>query len=71
MLGSSVWTSIAGYAVMVLTVAQQVFVEQGMPHDTAGWLKLAGGIIAGLGLRFAKDSNVSNAPVPAEASQVK
>lgn len=71
MLGSSVWTSIAGYAVMVLTVAQQVFVEQGMPHDTAGWLKLAGGIIMGIGLRFAKDSNVSNAPVPAEASQVK
>lgn len=70
MLGSSVWTSIAGYAVMVLTVAQQVFVEQGMPHDTAGWLKLAGGIIAGLGLRFAKDANVSNAPVPAEAQKV-
>lgn len=70
MLGSSIWTSIAGYAVIVLTVAQQVVGEQGMPHDTAGWLKLAGGIIAGLGLRFAKDANVSNAPAPTAAQKV-
>lgn len=70
MLGSSVWTSIAGYSVILLTVAQQVFVEQGMPHDTAGWFKFAAGIVAGLGLRFAKDANVSNAPAPAEAQKV-
>lgn len=69
-LGSSPLTSIFGYVVIVLTVAQQVFVEQGIPHDVAGWLKLAGGIITGVALRFTKDSNVSNAPVPAEAKPV-
>lgn len=69
-LGSSPITSIMGYLAIVLTVAQQVFVEQGMPHDTADWLKLAGGIIAGVGLRFAKDSNISNAPVPVDAQKV-
>ena len=70
-LGSSPVTSILGYVTILITVAQQVVTEQGMPSDTAGWVKLAGGIIVGIGLRFSKDSNVSNAPVPAEASQVK
>lgn len=70
-LGSSPVTSILGYVTILITVAQQAITEQGMPSDTAGWIKLAGGIIMGIGLRFAKDSNVSNAPVPAEAQSVK
>ena len=70
MLGSSIWTSIMGYLVIVLTVANQAFVEQGLPHDAAGWIKLVGGIVAGVGLRMAKDANVSNAAEPAEAHKV-
>ena len=53
-----------------MTIGQQVVTEQGMPADTAGWTKLVGGIIMGIGLRLAKDSNVSNAPVPADAQKV-
>ncbi|MBK8270519.1 MAG: hypothetical protein IPK83_20365 [Planctomycetes bacterium] len=70
-LGSSPVTSILGYVTILITVAQQVVTEQGMPSDTAGWIKLVGGIIIGIGLRFSKDANVSNAPVPAEASKVQ
>ena len=70
-LGSSPVTSILGYITILITVAQQVVTEQGMPSDTAGWIKLVGGIILGIGLRFSKDANVSNAPVPAEASKVQ
>lgn len=69
-LGSSPVTSILGYVTILITVAQQVVTEQGMPSDTAGWIKLAGGIIMGIGLRFAKDSNVSNAPVASDAHKV-
>lgn len=70
-LGSSPVTSILGYITILITVAQQVVTEQGMPSDTAGWIKLVGGIIIGIGLRFSKDANVSNAPVPAEASKIQ
>lgn len=70
-LGSSPVTSILGYITILITVAQQVVTEQGMPYDTAGWIKLVGGIIIGIGLRFSKDANASNAPVPAEASKVQ
>ncbi|MBS0150470.1 MAG: hypothetical protein JSR31_05970 [Nitrospira sp.] len=70
-LGSSPITSIMGYLTIVLTVAQQVFTEQGMPHDTGGWIRLVGGIILGVGLRFSKDANISNAPVPAPAAKVE
>lgn len=69
-LGSSPVTSILGYITILMTIGQQVVTEQGMPSDTAGWIKLVGGIIMGIGLRFAKDSNVSNAPVPADAQKV-
>lgn len=72
LLGSSPVTSIIGYLTIALTVAQQVFAEQGMPQDTGGWIRLAGGIIVGLGLRFSKDHNVSSAPIPtATAEPVK
>ena len=70
MLGTSMWTSIVGYCIIALTVAHQVFVEQGMPHDLNGWITLAGGIVTGVGLRLAKDANVSNAPNPTAAKPV-
>ena len=68
-LGSSPITSILGYVVVIMTVVQQVVTEQGLPHDVAGWLKLVGGIITGVALRFAKDANVSNAPSPTTVAQ--
>jgi hypothetical protein len=64
MLGSSWMTSAVGYLVMVLTVAQQVFAEQGLPHDVTGWLKFVGGIVTGVGIALAKDFNKSNSPAP-------
>lgn len=68
-LGSSPVTSIIGYLTIVLAIGQQVVAEQGMPQDTGGWIRLAGGIIVGLGLRFSKDHNVSNAPVPTAVAE--
>ena len=70
MFGASWMTSVVGYFVILLTVANQVFVEQGMPHDLNGWITLAGGIVTGVGLRLAKDANVSNAPNPTVAKPV-
>ena len=64
MLGSSWMTSVVGYVVIVLTVANQVFVEQGMPSGAAGWIKFVGGIVTGVGIALSKDFNKSNAPVP-------
>lgn len=61
-LGSSWMTSAVGYLVIVLTVAQQVFTEQGMPGDVVGWLKFVGGLVTGVGIALAKDFNRSNAP---------
>lgn len=63
-LGSSWMTSLAGYAVIVLTVAQQVYTEHGLPEDVAGWIKFVGGIVVGVGIALAKDANKSNAPSP-------
>lgn len=64
LLGSSPVTSVMGYVVIIMTVIQQVLSEEGMPHDVAGWLRVMGGIITGIALRFTKDANVSNSPVP-------
>ena len=69
MLGSSWMTSAVGYLVIVLTVAQQVFTEQGLPTDTAGWIKFAGGIVTGVGIALSKDFNKSNAPKPEPVAQ--
>lgn len=63
-LGSSWMTTAVGYVVIVLTVAQQVFTEHGMPSDVAGWIKFVGGIVTGVGIALAKDFNKSNAPIP-------
>jgi hypothetical protein len=64
MFGSWMTTAM-GYIVVAATVAQQAISEQGIPSDTAGWIKLVGGIVTGIGLMLAKDYNKSNAPVPA------
>lgn len=69
-LGSSPVTSIMGYLVIVATVVQTVITEEGIPHDVAGWLNFGGKIAVGIALRFSKDSNVSNAPVPVDAQKV-
>lgn len=64
MLGSSWMTSVVGYVVIVLTVANQVFVEQGMPAGVAGWIKFVGGIVTGVGIALSKDFNRTNSPNP-------
>lgn len=70
MLGSSWMTTAVGYVVIVLTVAQQVFTEQGLPSDLTGWLKFAGGIVTGVGIALAKDFNKSNSQHPQPVAQV-
>ena len=71
MPGGSWVTGILGYAVIVLTWLNQIFVEQGVPKDGKGWIALVTGNIAGLIGIFAKDFNKSNAPVPvAEAKTI-
>lgn len=70
MLGSSWMTSIIGYLVMGLTVANQVFVEQGLPSDTASWIKFVGGIVTGVGIACAKDFNRSHSPAPVADAKV-
>ena len=69
MLGSSWMTTLVGYVVVVLTVAQQVFVEHGMPTNTEGWFKFAGGIVTGVGIALAKDFNKSNSSHPQPVAQ--
>lgn len=68
--GSSPVTSILGYIIIVATVTKEVLAG-GLPSDAGGWIQDALQIIMGVALRFAKDSNVSNAPVPAAAQPVK
>lgn len=63
-LGASWMTTVVGYTVIVLTVAQQIITEQGLPTDTPGWVKFGGGIVTGVGIALAKDFNKSNAPNP-------
>jgi hypothetical protein len=62
-------TTLVGYVVIVLTVAQQVFTEHGMPADTAGWIKFLGGIVTGVGIALAKDFNKSNSAHPQPVAQ--
>ena len=62
--GSSPITGYLGSAIIVMDVVYQAVIAGGIPHDLAGWLQFAGGILTGLALRFAKDVNKSNAPSP-------
>jgi len=69
MFGSSWMTTLVGYVVIVLTVAQQAVVEDGLPGDTAGWIKFVGGIVTGVGIALAKDFNKTNAQHPQPVAQ--
>jgi hypothetical protein len=66
--GHSWITAGLGYAVIVLTWLNQVFVEQGIPHDGKGWITFLLGNVGGLIGVFAKDFNKSNAPKPDAAA---
>jgi len=54
--GSSPITGYLGSLVIALDVVNQVFVENGLPHDLSGWVKFMGALFTGLALRFAKDA---------------
>lgn len=64
MFGSSWMTSAVGYLVIILTVANQVYVEQGLPTGVHEWITFAGGIVTGVGIALAKDYNKSNSKDP-------
>lgn len=68
MPGKSWITAGLGYAVIILTWLNQIFVEQGVPSTGKEWLTLISGNIAGLIGVFAKDFNKSNAPAPTAQS---
>lgn len=69
MFGSSWMTTVVGYLVIILTVAQQVITEHGLPSDTVGWVKFGGGVITGVGIALSKDFNKTNAPNPEPFAQ--
>lgn len=68
-LGASWKTSMIGYFVIVITVAQQVFVEQGLPQSTHEWITFVGGVVTGIGIAVSKDADVSNAQRPMAVAQ--
>lgn len=53
--GSSPVTGYIGSAIMILDVAQQVLLQQGLPKTAAEWLAFVSALITGLGLRFSQD----------------
>ena len=64
MLGTSWMTSVVGYLVIVLTVANQVYTEQGLPTNVHEWIGFIGGIVTGVGIALSKDFNKTNSPKP-------
>ena len=69
-LGPSKMTSIFGYGMMIVAVLNQAMNEHGMPQTPQEWITFLGYMLAGLGLRFAKDGNVSNSQQPGAAKPV-
>lgn len=61
-LGASWMTTLVGYVVIVLTVANQVYSEQGLPANVHEWVGFIGGLATGVGIALAKDFNKSNSP---------
>lgn len=55
---------------IAITVVNQVFVEQGIPNTVHRWVVFVGGITTGIGLRLAKDANVSNSPHSTSISHI-
>jgi hypothetical protein len=68
--GASWIPTLLGSIVIVLTWANQVFVEQGMPKDGKEWMAFLISNAAGLIGLVAKQFNVSNAPHPTTAAPV-
>jgi len=64
MPGNSWITACLGYAVIVLTWLNQVFVEQGIPKTGKEWITFGMGNIGGLIGVFAKDFNRTNSSSP-------
>ena len=55
-------TAAIGYAVIILTWLQQVFVEQTIPQNSREWVSFLTKNGMGLAAILAKDWNVSNSP---------
>lgn len=64
LFGASWRTSLTLYVVAIIGVVQEVIKANGFPQDALGWMTIVGSVLVGLAGRLAKDSNVSNAPVP-------
>lgn len=64
LFGASWRTSLTGYLLAIIGVTQEVIADQGFPQDALGWVRTIGYLLVGVAGRLAKDSNVSNAPVP-------
>jgi predicted phage tail protein len=70
MIGGKSWiTTVVGALVIVLTWANQILVEKGVPASGKDWLAFIIGNAAGLIGVFAKDWNKSNAPSPVAESK--
>ena len=69
-MGASWLTTLVGGIVIVLTWANQIFVDQGIPKDGKEWLAFLIGNAAGLVGVFAKAYNVSNSGTNAPAHTV-
>lgn len=69
-MGASWITTVVGAVVILLTWAQQIFVEQGFPSTGKEWITFGIGNAAGLIGVFAKAYNVSNSGTNAEAHTV-
>ena len=66
--GASWFTSVLGYVVMAGGIAQLVqesVATSGVPTNATGWVTL----ISGVGIRAAKQANVSNASAPLAVAQ--
>lgn len=69
--GSSPITGYLGSLIIVLDVAQQAVLQGGVPQDLAGWFAFGSVFLTGLGIRFAKDANKTNAPNPTATQVVR
>ena len=71
MLGTSVKTTLLGYAFALVTVIGQTISSGSvMPHTVEGWITYVAALIVAVMGRMAKDHDVSNAPSPADAAPI-
>ena len=55
-------TSLFGYAILILTWLQQVFISQSIPQNSKDWIEFLIKNGVGLAAVFAKDWDVTNSP---------